>query len=267
MWDDPRRRNAAKERENNLKMPTLRPITFTNHNQNLIGFLHMPDGPGPHPAVVYCHGFTGQCLEPGFIFVKLARRMADAGIASFRFDFRGSGNSDGEFRDMTISGEISDAITAIDVVKELPGIDANRIGLLGFSMGGAVASETTAKCPGIKTLCLWSPVSQTVRQNWNRAEQMVGDTLDLGPLVLGRGFVDDLPNHDPVAATIRWGGPLKVIHGSADITVTEESARAYLNRPQRSEFVLVEGAEHGWFTEPIQDRLFTETTSWFRETL
>ena len=42
------------------------------------------------------------------MFVKCSRALAQVGVASLRFDFYGSGESDGEFRQMTLRGEIAD---------------------------------------------------------------------------------------------------------------------------------------------------------------
>ena len=68
-------------------------VAFTNHNQQLVGMLHIPDAPGPHPTVIFYHGFTGDRVENHFIFVKMARMLAKAGFVAMRFDFRGSGES------------------------------------------------------------------------------------------------------------------------------------------------------------------------------
>jgi dienelactone hydrolase len=243
-------------------------IQFENEGLNLVGMLHRPDGVGPFPAVTFCHGFTGQRFEPGWIFVRVARRLAEAGIAVFRFDCRFSGESDGEFRDMTISTEISDAMRAVDVLKSRPEVDAGRLGLLGFSLGGPVASETAARRQDIRSLLLWAPVADPAAHFADRAERMGdADTLDLGPLVLGRGFVEDLPNHAPVEATRRWGGPLRVIHGTADAAVQVSAGQAYMDGPGRREIIVVEGAEHGWFGADKQAALFDATVEWFRETL
>jgi pimeloyl-ACP methyl ester carboxylesterase len=242
-------------------------IQFENDGLNLVGMLHIPHGVGPFPAVTFCHGFTGQRYEPGWIYVRVARRLAEAGIASFRFDCRFSGESDGEFRDMTISTEIADTLRAMDVVRSRPEIDQARLGLLGFSLGGTVAAETAARRQDVRSLLLWSPVSDPGVQFADRAEKMAGDALDIGPVLLGRGFVEDLPNHAPVEATRRWGGPVRIIHGTMDPVVNIASGRAYLDGPGRREFVPVEGAEHGWFGAGNQKALFDATVEWFRDTL
>ena len=56
-------------------------IEFDSPNGTLRGTVHIPDGPPPHPGVVIMHGFTGQRMESGFIFVGLSRAMDAAGLA------------------------------------------------------------------------------------------------------------------------------------------------------------------------------------------
>jgi alpha/beta superfamily hydrolase len=48
------------------------------------------------------HGFTGSKIEAHRFFVKLARSLSDSGFIILRFDFRCSGDSDGEFEDITL---------------------------------------------------------------------------------------------------------------------------------------------------------------------
>jgi dienelactone hydrolase len=248
-------------------LPVLQPIHFTNEGLNLWGMLHCPEGVGPHPGVVFLHGFTGQRYEPGWIYVRVARLLAAAGIAAFRFDFRFSGESDGDFQDMTISTEIADAMHAVDLFKVRHDIDPHRIGLLGFSLGATVAAETAARRKDIRSLLLWSPVADPFNQFVEMRKKMFGDTPDVGPVLVGRGFVEDLGNHDPVEATRKWGGPLRVIHGTSDPVVSIDYGRAYMDGPARREIIEVEGAEHGWFGAQNQEDLFTATLDWFRETL
>ena len=57
------------------------------------------------PGVVLFHGFTGDRMESHWLFVKCSRALARAGIASLRFDFYGSGESEGEFSEVTLQGE------------------------------------------------------------------------------------------------------------------------------------------------------------------
>ena len=72
----------------------------------LRGFFHKPNQ-DKHPVCLIFHGFTGQKTGTKFSYVQLSRRLEAKGIASFRFDFLGSGESDGNFVDMTFQDELS----------------------------------------------------------------------------------------------------------------------------------------------------------------
>ncbi|WP_020170374.1 alpha/beta hydrolase [Gordonia polyisoprenivorans] len=86
------------------------------------------------PVVVMAHGFCGtkdSGLEP------FARRLADAGLAVFAFDYRNFGLSDGEPRQrVSMSGQAADYHAAIDAAGRQPGVDASRIVLWGLSQSG-----------------------------------------------------------------------------------------------------------------------------------
>ena len=134
-------------------------IEIQSGGLTLRGILHIPDG-RTHKIPIVCifHGFAGNKMEPHFIFVKLSRLLEAKGIGSVRFDFAGSGESDGDFIDMTISKELKDANNILDYVKSLDFVDTTKIGLLGLSMGGAVASMLAGdRKDDVKSLCLWAP--------------------------------------------------------------------------------------------------------------
>jgi len=92
-----------------------RQVFFINEGQRLYGMVHSSEGEGIRPGVVLYHGFTGHKMETHCIFVKLARELAAAGLHVLRFDFRGSGESEGRFEDMTLDSEISDARAALEI--------------------------------------------------------------------------------------------------------------------------------------------------------
>lgn len=248
-------------------MPTIESFLFQSEGLMLSAILHRPDTELPAPAIVMCHGWTGHKIEPGRVFVKTARRLAEAGIVVLRFDCRGSGDSEGDFQDMTISGEVLDANRALEVLCATRGVDQERIGILGFSLGGCVAPLAAQAFGNVKTACLWAPVSNPARQFQRITDEMKGDYLDMGQNIQGRCFVNDLPNHHPADFVAGWNRPVFVIRGTNDESVTEESARAYLTGPGRREFMPIEGADHVWSRSDWQAQLMDATVRWFRETL
>ena len=130
------------------------PVTFQNRGQKIFGMLHVPESPRrpPFPALVMLHGFTGHKTEPHQLFVKAARRFANEGILTLRFDFRCCGESEGLFEDLTIEGEIGDALEALRFVRSRKDVRCDRVGLLGNSLGGAIAASV-AGLPESDVLC------------------------------------------------------------------------------------------------------------------
>ena len=92
------------------------------------------------PFVILFHGFCDDRNEINFVHTELSRRLCQEGIASVRFDFAGSGESDGRFEDMTVSGEVADGLAILDYVRGLDFVDKSRVAIHGLSMGGCVAS-------------------------------------------------------------------------------------------------------------------------------
>lgn len=157
-------------------------IEIKSRNLTLRGMINTPDqATGKLPTIIILHGFGGNKMGPHFMFVKLSRTLAELGFASVRFDFAGSGESDGEFINMTLSGELEDAENILNYVKSLNFVDNERIGLVGFSMGGAVASMLAGiHGNDIRALCLWSPAG-------NMPEIVINDFI-------GQGYTEFLRN-------------------------------------------------------------------------
>ena len=107
------------------------------------------------PCVIFCHGFTGHRLGPGYLFVKCARALADGGISSVRFDFSGSGESEGVFNEMNTSTMMEDLSAVTELVRErfIP----RRVFLCGHSFGGMIAARCAASL-NANGLILLAPV-------------------------------------------------------------------------------------------------------------
>jgi dienelactone hydrolase len=103
----------------------------------LRGWLFVPDGPGPHPAITMAHGYAGvreHGIEP------FARAFADEGFVVLLHDHRNFGASDGEPRqDVDPWRQIADWRRAISYLEARPEVDPQRIGLWGTSYAGGHA--------------------------------------------------------------------------------------------------------------------------------
>ncbi|MGI6566795.1 MAG: alpha/beta fold hydrolase [Firmicutes bacterium] len=248
-----------------------KPVTLISQGEQMVGMLHLPEGNGPFPAVAIYHGFTGTKVEPHRIFVKMSRALAREGVAAVRFDFRGSGDSEGDFADMTVSGEIQDAIRVLDFLQEQPQIDGDRLGILGLSMGGAVAASVAGLDRRVKCLALWAAVA--VFDLFEGEEGLLRQAreqgyADIGGNVLNYSFYEDARKQDPLKLAAGFKGPALIVHGDADPTVPVEHADLYYEAVggEKEKFI-VAGADHTFNRHEWEKAVIDKTADWFRSRL
>ena len=138
-------------------------IGFKSKGLSLEGVLATPqDVPGPHPAVLVCHPhpmFGGDMENP--VVNAICRAAVAEGIASFRFNFRGAGESEGEFSNGP--GEREDVRSALNVLKRWPGIDGKRLAVAGYSFGASVVLDGLRDLKAARCFALVAPTISSVR--------------------------------------------------------------------------------------------------------
>ena len=271
-------------------------VHFDVQGQRVWGMLHLPMVvTEPVPAVMLLHGFTGQRAEPHRLFVIFSRMLAERGIASMRFDFRGSGESEGTFDEMTPSREVEDVAAAYAFLKSRPELDGQRLGLLGLSMGGMVAALSVAQ-PGLDfaALALWAPAHPKVwlgpmpehvsaAQVWDAyrgrtsAPEATGigfdettDCMDFSGNPVSFGFFEDLLRLEPFATVAAHRGAALVVHGTADPTVPMLVGQTYaksLEARGETTFHAVPDGLHTFETLAAQRDAHAVTLEFFEKTL
>ncbi|MBN9332687.1 alpha/beta fold hydrolase, partial [Devosia sp.] len=117
---------------------TVEDITVMNGARAVPATVVVPDGEGPFPAVVMNHGHGGGRQENGG-FGGVAKALADRGILTIRMDFPGSGDSKEPFTEGYLSNMISDSNASLKYILDNYAVDAGRLGIFGYSMGGRIA--------------------------------------------------------------------------------------------------------------------------------
>ena len=235
-------------------------VSLRVDTQNVYGMLHVPDNDAPangHPSVLILHGFTGNRSGDHRLLPLLSRTLAGVGIASLRIDFRGSGESQGDFSEMTVSREIEDTEAAFAYMKQYPGLDPERAMLLGFSMGGMVAALSAPKVRPHR-LALWAPALPELWLSTMPGGYLPPVVTDQGGWPLGRAFLQELPRLHPLEAARSWGGEARVFHGDADLAVPPEVGVRYA-QALGCEAVGIPGAGHTFDSLGAVDMLHQET--------
>ena len=209
------------------------------------------------PMVVFCHGFNG--TKDGPLFELVADTLQAHGIASIRFDFNGHGESEGEFKDMTVPNEIIDAKKVVEYVRDLSYV--SDLAIVGHSQGGVVASMTAGELsaelgePAFRTVVLMAPAA-VLRDDAIRGSVM-GTTFDPfdpgeyvemwgGALKLGGNYIRaafSLPIYETAA---KYQGPALIIHGNGDRVVPYTYGERFHQIWPKSELVIQEYFDHGY---------------------
>jgi alpha/beta superfamily hydrolase len=163
-------------------------------------------------AIVLCHPHPqmgGTMNAP--LLVALQDALVGAGLAVMRFNFRGVGDSEGDFG--LGEAEIADALGAIDTVADrMPGA---RIALAGWSFGAAVALRTFGESETLACLAIAPPTSRK------------------------EGITSGAP--DP--ASVPKSKPILVVCGANDEQVSPAACRTWAETAG-ARFLEVKGANH-----------------------
>jgi pimeloyl-ACP methyl ester carboxylesterase len=151
-------------------------VVFRNGDVELHGTLSIPEGPGPHPAVVLVHGSGAATRNIGF-FTSVYERL---GIATLSFDKRGAGESTGNWKSAPFTDLAGDVLAGVALLKARADIDAKRIGLDGSSQGGWVGSIAASMSPDVAWLQVRVGSGASVLENmlWEDVDAMRQEGLD-----------------------------------------------------------------------------------------
>lgn len=223
------------------------------------GLFSEPDN-GYTDIAVMLHGYTGHKNENGFLFKQITKTLVDNNIATLRFDYYGSGDSDGEFKDQTFTTVRNDAKAVIDEAVKLN--NGKQIYLIGFSMGGACAARMSVeRKDAIKKLVLMSPAGDMYEiLNFVFTKNPVVDEnfVDIGGYYVGKGFLESFKDLNMYEGLADFDKPVLITQGSADLSVYPEVSKKYTNYYKDVKYVLIDGASHCYTKVPYRKQVNEE---------
>jgi uncharacterized protein len=228
-------------------------ISFYSGNFLLKGVLHLPGIERP-PVVVGSHGLFSNSSSPKQI--KLARKCNDCGIAFFRFDHRGCGQSEGNFKHVTsLEARCVDLVSAVKAIQSMADV-GDELGLFGSSMGGAVCISAANIIEVNAMVTVAAPIrGSSVIEALKKAK----DSNALPQPVVHRYLQSDIS--DKLAGLHH----ILIFHGEADAVVPVSNAREIFSKAARPKKLIIQkNGDHRMSKKEHQENFINETADWYK---
>lgn len=224
-------------------------IVFANASgQQLAGRLDLPEDEQPIAYALFAHCFT--CGKDIKAAAYLARALCREKIALLRFDFAGLGQSEGDFADTTLSGNVADLEAAAAYLSEHH--QAPQL-LIGHSFGGAAILHAARRLVGVRAVVTiaapYDPqhVTRHLIPVCDQIEAQGEAEISIGgrSITLRRSLLDDLSGSDPAEVIGNLDAALLVMHAPGDKVVSiDNAASIYLAAKHPKSFITLDTADH-----------------------
>ena len=250
-----------------------------NEGQKIFGVLHRPKTEKDVPCVVIMHGFASSKHGTNRSHVILSEKLAEHGVASLRFDFRGAGDSEGCLSQISLEDMVGDALAALEHTKELDGIDSEKIGIFGSSLGGAIAMLASERFGNVAAMALWAPVASGelwyrdfIAQNPERLTEEPKEVLShYRGFKLNPRFQEQFGRMMAAKVLEDLDIPLLHMQGEKDQTVSLLHQKVYKMHSEGnltpSRFISYPDTDHAFGTERCSPEVIRESVQWFKEHL
>ena len=215
--------------------------------QQLAATLDLPERE-PVAYALFAHCFT--CGMNVLAAKRIARALAEQGIAVLRFDFTGIGASEGEFANTTFSSNVADLVRAADHLRETRKAPAI---LIGHSLGGAAVLAAAGQVPEAKAVVTIAAPSDPAHVT-GMFKDRIEDIRTLGkvevslagrPFHIKREFLDDIAEHNLAEHIAKLHKALLILHSPTDNTVGIDNAtHIFVAAKHPKSFVSLAGADH-----------------------
>ncbi|WP_447968580.1 alpha/beta hydrolase family protein [Nitrospira sp. M1] len=233
-----------------------------SHGQAVSGILAKPS-PRTDQIVVLCHGFLSN--KQSNTNRRLTELLTERGISTFAFDWFGMGESDGRFADLTVDICCDALEHALSFVRSR---DYSRVGLVGSSYGGLIATLIAARDSNLAALGLKCPVpdfpemlrvefGQEAMNRWQNTGEIPDVTGSEKPIELRYAFYENCLTYDTYTAAQAVTTPTIIVHGDGDELVPiHQITRLKHSLSGETELRLLPGANHH-FGKPDDFRIMT----------
>ena len=232
------------------ELSSLRDVAFRTADGLALRAWYAPSANGA--AIVLAHGYAGNRMQ----FVNEARLLVRAGYGVLLFDFRGQGESEG---DRIGIGDPArrDVRAAIAFAASQPDVNADRLGIVGFSAGAAPVAQVAADDPRIRAVALEgsaASLESAMRHHRGRLGR-----LWVGPVLLllrAAGIDVDATRADTAVPRIA-PRPLLLVHGDQEPDSVQMGMRTlYAKAHMPKRLLIVRGAGHGHYAKAPEGEVY-----------
>jgi alpha/beta fold family hydrolase-like protein len=215
-------------------------LEVKHKDKTIRGFLH---GNNKSDVVLIFHGFTGNKVDHHGMIKTFAQDIAFSGFSTYRFDFLGSGDSDGNFfEEESISSQIEQAKTVIQSFVE----KKYKIHIFAFSMGGVVATHLLND-KNIQSLFLLSPAgnfNEILKKMIAQSGKRHTDGAEINGFHISNEFIEEAKTFSYFDDICYFKGPVQLVQGTKDQYVSKESFLSYKSIFKNCYAVWIENADH-----------------------
>lgn len=230
-----------------MRLETMR-VNFKNRNGlELAARLDRPKGPVVAHAL-FAHCFT--CSKDVFAASRIAKGLAEHGIATLRFDFTGLGHSNGDFANETFSSNLEDLVAAADHMRDA--LEAPKI-LIGHSLGGAAVLAAAGMIDEVKAVATIGAPADPAHVT-HLFEDHIDDIAARGeatvslmgrPFTVKKEFLDDIAGQKQMERIASLKKALLVMHSPIDTIVGIENAGTIFTAAKHPKsFISLDNADH-----------------------
>lgn len=235
-------------------------ISFKINGQRLAGTLFFPNKSLGNPALLFIHGWESNQDR----YFERATQLSKVGFIVLTFDLRGHGDSPGKIKLLPISKHLDDVLAAYDFLVSQKSVAPTKIGVIGASYGGYLASILTAKRP-VKWLVLRAPaIYKDSHFQFPKAQ------LNEQEVKKYRLAKVHTKTNLALKSLTQFKGDVLIVESEHDTSVPHQTIQNYLQSLKSAKsitHIVIEKADHS-LTKPLWQKKFIQIVSrWFKTQL
>lgn len=222
-------------------------------NKKMIGLEQSPIK-WNNKVIIFSNGYCTSFYSTNRIQKRWAQNLVDYGYKTIRYDYRGYGESEGEFIDTNLTSQIQDLAS---IIKQIDNKNIKEIILIGISLGGLITklfSDNNIN-PKIKKCILLCPALDFNNIYNNGYKQKIVTTLfNWKDEIYVNNFEKDLFKYKDNINISNQNIEHLIIHGNKDNIIPLEGSKNFSKIHKNVTLSIIEDADHNFWNYKIDEK-------------